>query len=348
MPVFRSTAIKWQIGACQQLGLPYKLVCTYDIPNFQQYPTTTFNSFIHLAAMKAGMALATLFNDSTTYDAASAAFTRGAAAIPDLLWNSTYSYLRAYTTGDAIMSDCLYGQMLALERGFGFAVNTSYLSSHLAAEVKYNANPYGFTMLTGRASPPPMLDELNASPRVKAALAAQANLTGLTNSNDDTNWQGAAPTWSYIALALGEMSVEDALEPTRLSVENFRTRLADWWNIVGLTTSGDWGDDNQNGMPYCTSHYGFLLPNYHLLYALTGQMTDIASGKLSFAPRYACPYTLPLLLAGTTGTIACSGTSSYTVTISFGGLSLPAGGLSISGSTYANAVALGPGGSVSW
>lgn len=33
--------VKWQIAASEQLGLPYGLVCTYDILNLQQYPTTT-------------------------------------------------------------------------------------------------------------------------------------------------------------------------------------------------------------------------------------------------------------------------------------------------------------------
>jgi len=31
-------AVQWQIGASAQLGLPYELVCTYDILDLQQYP----------------------------------------------------------------------------------------------------------------------------------------------------------------------------------------------------------------------------------------------------------------------------------------------------------------------
>jgi hypothetical protein len=97
-----------------------------------------------------------------------------------------------------------------------------------------------------------------------------------------------------------------------------------------------------------TSHYGFLLPDYHLLNAITGQQTNIPGGKLSFAPKVPCPYVLPVLLAGTTGTLTCSGSGTYTVTLAFGSLQLPAGGLSVSGAVYPAQVALGPGLSVTW
>jgi hypothetical protein len=52
-----------------------------------------------------------------------------------------------------------------------------------------------------------------------------------------------------------------------------------------------------------TSHYGFLLPNYHIFYALSGQITNLQSGSLTFqtAAGLACPWQLPVLLAGTTG-----------------------------------------------
>lgn len=248
--------------------------------------------------------------------------------------------------------------MLALERGLGFLVNASYLASQLRAEATYNANDFGFTVLTGRSTPPPAAAAgavsadagvEPASPRLAAAAHAVTRRGPLrVDTVDDVDWMGAAPTWSYLALAVGQGAVDDSLAPTRASVENWRTRLADWWNLAGITTSGDWGGQHANGMPYVTSHYGFLLPDYHLLYALAGQATDLPGGTLSFAPRYACPYTLPLLLAGTTGAVACDGAGQYSVSVAFGSLSLPAGGLSVSGSPYPGAVALSAGGSVSW
>ena len=68
-------------------------------------------------------------------------------------------------------------------------------------------------------------------------------------------------------------------------------------------------------------------------------MTDLPSGTLSFAPLYACPFSLPVMLAGTEGTLSCSGTpQQYSFSIAFGSLSLPAGGLSVNGKAYPGAV----------
>ncbi|CAF4739978.1 unnamed protein product [Rotaria sp. Silwood2] len=45
--------IKWQLNVSSQLDLPEHLECTYDISYLSQYPTTTFNLFMHLAALRA-------------------------------------------------------------------------------------------------------------------------------------------------------------------------------------------------------------------------------------------------------------------------------------------------------
>ncbi len=67
-------------------------------------------------------------------------------------------------------------------------------------------------------------------------------------------WMGGAPTWSCLALALGAEgpaggNISAALEPTRLELENYRTRLASMWDLTGLSTTADWGSDSQNGQP---------------------------------------------------------------------------------------------------
>jgi hypothetical protein len=97
------TATKWQIQASALIGLPWKLVCTYDILAMEQYNTTTFNGVLHLAAMRAVEELSKVVNDTATAAIASAAFSYGQASMQSLLWNSTYGYYRAYTGGDAIM-----------------------------------------------------------------------------------------------------------------------------------------------------------------------------------------------------------------------------------------------------
>lgn len=62
---------------------------------------------LHLAALKAGVYFANIFNDTATAAAATAAITRAEGAVQELLWNSTYNYYRAYTGGDAIMVRCV-------------------------------------------------------------------------------------------------------------------------------------------------------------------------------------------------------------------------------------------------
>ena len=58
---------------------------------------------IELITYTAGVYFANIFNDTATINAATAAITRAEAAVQALLWNSTYSYYRAYTGGEAIM-----------------------------------------------------------------------------------------------------------------------------------------------------------------------------------------------------------------------------------------------------
>jgi GH15 family glucan-1,4-alpha-glucosidase len=69
---------------------------------FEQYNTTTFNSFLYIAALRAGTYLAGLFNDTDTATLTTAAASRAEAAMDALLWNSTYNYWRAYTGGSSL------------------------------------------------------------------------------------------------------------------------------------------------------------------------------------------------------------------------------------------------------
>ena len=76
-----------------------------------------------------------------------------------------------------------------------------------------------------------------------------------------------APTASYLGVALldGVPSAEAlaaALEPTRRTAENYRSRLNDLWDLHGLTTddSGSDADENKKGQPFITSHYGLHVP----------------------------------------------------------------------------------------
>ena len=198
-------AIKWQIGACEQIGLPWRLVCTYDIIDFQQYNTSAFNSFVHLAAMRAAGELARAVGDVPTAAAADAAFARGQGALDTVLFNTTFNYYRAYTGADALMGDTLYGQVVALHHGLGWLTaggdaGRARLAAHLVAELKYNGNAFGLRVVTGRNDPPPADSRF-----ARAAAAARPFALGV-DTTDDVNWQGAGPDWSYIAIQLARAS----------------------------------------------------------------------------------------------------------------------------------------------
>jgi uncharacterized protein (DUF608 family) len=256
--------MEWQIRQSIDLGLPAHLVCTYDILAMERYNTTTFNGVLHLAAMKAITVMGTYLQDSSTVATASAAFATGLAAMTGpLMWNSTYGYFRAYTGGDAIMSDCLYGQQVALAHGLGWLLPVEMIASHLAAELKYNANPFGLTTVTGRKTPPPEIEathvDIDGNSIALRKAEKAADVRKLMNElrvggdgQDDAVWMGAAPTWSCLMLALGaedpaKMDVTAALEPTRWELENYRSRLMSMWDLTGLSTTGDWGADSANG-----------------------------------------------------------------------------------------------------
>jgi hypothetical protein len=352
-------AIQWQISAAASLGLPDHITCTYDIPDFEQYDTYPFAGFIHLATMLAAAELADIVGDANTSALARAAFNAGAAATAGLLWNATGGFYRGYTGGDAIMADCMYGQMVALHQGLGWLVPPANVTTHLAAEMRYNGNDGGFYLLSGRSNPGPMdaggvavaTTQAPTTPRV-AARARQTGGAGRLaapfSTVDDVNWQGASATWSYLQLRLGALNASEALDPSRRSAENFRSRLRDWWNLAGITTSGDWGGENDNYQPYVTSHYGFLLPNYYLVPALTGQQVDLPAGQLNYTVAAPCPFDAPLLLAGTTGHVSCDAAGTYSVQLAFGALQLPAGGLVVNGVACTSSIDLQAGQCVSW
>jgi len=302
--------------------------------------------------MRACESMAQVMGDTSTMTLCKNAFTVGQSQIVKLLWNDTLNYFRAYTGGDAIMGDCLYGQMVAHHHGLGWLVDVDKIQMHLAAELKYNWDQYGIKVVTGRHTPPPLALTPKSTLRERQAIKKIEELRYQYgyDGQDDVLWLGAAPDWSYLQITTNSSTdITKALVPTenQLSV-NIRDRLKDLWNIVGIMTASDWGpNDNLHGMPYITSHSGFVMTDYYLLTALSGQQTNIPGGSLKFNPVYPCPFNVPLLLVNTTGVVSCTN-GMYKVSISFGALSLPANGLSVNNKAYPQPVTLAAGQSITW
>jgi len=329
-------ALQWLMANAAPLGLPEKLYCTYDILWLDGYNTTAYNAFLYMAALRAGGELAAAAGDAPTGAAVSAALSRAQGAVQELLWDApSGGYFRAYSFNNdsALMADSLYGAVIASALGLGFLADPAQLSSHLRAEAARNGEAFGFASITGRVTPPP-------DGRVP----------------DDTKlWQQAGPDWSALALQLGSLGpvgvqLDSALDPARRQLENWRSRLRSLWNLAGLTSATNAHDAELSALPYCTAHYGFALTAYWLLPALSGQLTDLPSGKLSFeaAEALQCPWSLPALAAGFGGRISCSQGGGFTLQLAWGTLQLPAGGLSAGGRAFVGAVDMGPGDSISW
>lgn len=93
------------------------------------------------------------------------------------------------------------------------------------------------------------------------------------------------------------------------------------------------------------------MPFFYLIPALAGQFTDLPGGALTFSPpglTAGQAFTLPFFLAGAGGTVARSSEGAFSLTLQYGALSLPAGGLAVAGVAYPPAVSLAAGGSVTW
>jgi non-lysosomal glucosylceramidase len=246
-------AVAWQVARARRTGqnLPDHLVNTYDITNPEQYNATTFNAVIYLTSLAAGAALADAVGDAATAATARAAWTAGAAAIQSLLWNATAGYYTAFTgVPGSVHADCLYGQVLALYLGLGWQLPPAQVASHLAHEMATNGNAYGLQVVTGRT--PPAAAAVATDGAAAALLSPRSAAARLSaHSVDTTNWMGAAPTWSALQVALGNMTLDAALATTQAQLDNFRTRINDFWSFTGLTSS-IWGADSQNGQPQTT------------------------------------------------------------------------------------------------
>ena len=318
--------IKWQLSVSSSFGLPEHLECTYDIPNMSQYPTTTFNSFLHLAVLRACAELALVMNDSTTYNLCYEPYGKAVSQINEMLWYSDSDetgYFLAYTGGQgekAIFADALYGQVLAFTYGLGPLYNISEMQKHLDSEVRLADTPYGLRMLTGREP--------------------------LTNSQDNAIWMGGSQDWSVLKLWLGT-DPDEALIQSQKSLNHVRETLHDQWNTHGLYGGDGYG---VGGKPWITAHYGFHMVLWHLPFAFSGQYADLSKGVLLFAPKIRAPFSLPVLLPKILGSVSGvpqeSGKIAYTLTLSLGSLSLNE--LSVNGVQYPGNVSILAGQSVQW
>ena len=103
------------------------------------------------------------------------------------------------------------------------------------------------------------------------------------------------------------------------------------------------------GQPYITSHYGYFMSCWHLVFALSGQHANLPQGTLTFNPPTKTQnWSYPILLPGVLGVVSQNG-NTYAVEIKFGEVTI-AKELSVNGvdSGAHYPLTLVPGAVVSW
>jgi len=149
-------------------------------------------------------------------------------------------------------------------------------------------------------------------------------------SIDNAIWMGGSPDWSTLRIHLGE-DYEDAMAHSEKALNNWRLVLNDQWNVHGLVAGQGYYFD---GMPWCTSHYGFHMVLWHLPFAVSGQQYSALSKSLSFNPKgMKSPYTVPLLIPNIYGFLAVSD-GYYSLSISRATVPLVLESLSVDGVLY--------------
>ena len=313
--------------------------CRYRYDLLQQkgmYNHTMFSAAFHLLAMRAGAALARTPSvaDEAFAAACDDAFARGAAAIDAQLWNESAGYYRAFVGGPqgavdgntSLMSDSLYAQVLADSLGLGALLPDERVTRHQARVLRRNSSPHGLAIQTGRPSSVEFpdsavwqvcIDSIASRDEASPAVSEHCCCCGGDDDDDDDDdaavWQMANPNWATLALWRGA-DVDAALGVAKVTLDNWRSAQNDLWNVAGLAGGAGYGAGG--GRAWTTSHYGYYMSSWHLLFALAGQRYDAPSAALSFAPRPSPPYTLPALVPGTAATVAAAaGNASFLLAV---------------------------------
>jgi non-lysosomal glucosylceramidase len=247
------------------------------------------------------------------------------------------------THQEGSFADAFYGQVLAYSLGLGeLLARPDRLDEHLAYTAKANCVhndpktgdvvpgcPNGLVIMTER---PVQLTDLQV-------------------------WEMA--TYDHAVVALWRNSTAASTAALNLAQgtgTSYSDRINDQWNIAGIKMN--------DGYPSITSHYGYHMTSWHLVFALSRQQADLSNpsngGSLTFDPlsfSFPCVkpgdkgYTLPFLLPNIVGTVSCTvtaaGAPQYAVDLTVGEVELAK--LSVSGHSYPSApVKLVVGAGVVW
>ena len=175
------------------------------------------------------------------------------------------------------MTDTFYSQVLAYSLDLGLLVkNESRLLSHMKQELLHNDSPVGMLVQTGRYPYP-------------------------GPSQDNAIWLMGNPNWATINIHLKE-DIGHAISVANKTLNWWREVVNDLWNIPAIAGGIGYSLD---GQPWASSHYGYFMSSWHIIFALSGQKADLPGGTLVFdSPDLSETWSYPVLLPEVVGTIS--------------------------------------------
>lgn len=282
-------AARWQIERARRFGLPERLNNTYDWWRFEWKDVVAYNAVLHLAALQAASRLAKIEGDEEFAKQCSAEFVAARTKTDELLWTGEYYrawWMREGAQTAAIHADTLYGQLWASMLGLGWLTDPEKVRTHLAAEMKYNASPFGLKVMQRRGR----------------------------DAIDDLVWEAGSLDWAALNLYAGGAPAASLPEAGKV-IDKWREHLCDPWDWRDLTRS-------DNGQPWCNSHYARQLIFWSIPLALSGQQYSAAEKRLVFAPATGAPPRLPWFTPQANGVLESLGQGKYRLTVLSGKLEL--------------------------
>ena len=276
-------ATEWHMNISQKYGVPEHLVNTYDVLGQAKYDLCAYNSAFHILAMAAAKELAQAMGDTDFATKCQQTMVTAQNAIDELQWNETAGYYNSYSmisnasNPGAIMTDTFYSQVLAFSLDLGLLVkNESRLLSHMKQELLHNDSPVGMLVQTGRYPYP-------------------------GKPQDNAIWLMGNPNWATINIHL-KQDIGHAINVANKTLDWWREVVNDLWNIPAAAGGIGYGLE---GQPYISSHYGYFMSSWHIIFALSGQKADLPGGTLVFdSPDPSETWSYPVLLPGVVGTVS--------------------------------------------
>ena len=301
--------------ACFLAPVPPRALSTrsYDVINFPQYELSAYASAFHILGLKAAKFMADAMGPTEAAFAAELDFQikRAQTAMDVLQWNASAGYYNAGSDecapgvgcklGTGTFADAFYAQTLAYSAGLGeLLAKPERLDSHLA----YTQTA---TCVHNNVSDP-------TQPLIPGCPQGLVIIVDRPVDKTDLQvWEMA--TYDHVAMQLqragkvggaaGVAAAAAALEFAKGPGVNYAQVVNDQWATAGAKFN--------DGNPSITTHYGYHMTVWHLMFGLSGQLADFSAPSanvLTFAPVLfptgACGFSYPVLLPdGNVGSIAC-------------------------------------------